>query len=240
MKWSNRLLALLVILLVAGILTSNMVLKNEYNKVDKTDIYWNYGKVLEQHFKYLKIEGGNNTKIIFEQSPNYSVRVLNDWQRYHNKLISTFVRNDTLFIKFIYAGKEGNEKNFMKYTTLVRIFSPQLLSVDGYSTNFEMDEIKQKNLNVKMSGKSIFEVESMMPNFDSLTIFEKDSARVIFEMSPEYQVSESFHVNKVNAQLNDFSFLDLGHSSIDSLNLIIAPNSGVILSGQSFNNSVRK
>ena len=103
MKWSNRLLILLVILLAAGLLTSNMVLKNEYNKVDKTDNYWNYGKILEQPFKYLRIEGGNNTKIIFEQSPNYSVRVLNYWQRYHNKLISTFVKEDTLFIKFIYG-----------------------------------------------------------------------------------------------------------------------------------------
>lgn len=240
MKWSNRLLMALVVLLIAGLLTSNMVLKNEYNKADKTDIYWNYGKVLEQPFKHLKIDGGNNTRIIFEQSPHYSVRVLDDWQRYHSKLIDAYVSNDTLFIKFVYTGREGNEKDFMKYTTLVRIFSPQLLSVEGYNTNFEMDEIKQGNIHVSMSGKSIFELESMMPDFDSLTIFEKDSSRVIFEMSPAYQGPGSFHINKTNAQLKDFSFLDLGHASIDSLNLSIAPKSGVLLSGQSFNNSTGK
>jgi len=235
MKWSNRLLMALLILLAGGILTSNMVLKNEYVKVDKTDNYWNYSKVLEQPFKHIKIEGGNNTKIVFEQSPHYSVRILNDWQRYHSSLVTSLVKNDTLFLKFIYTGKEGNEKNYMKYTTLVRIFAPQLLSVDGNNTNFEMDKMRQKNIAVSMSGKSVFELESMIPDLDSLTIFTKDSSGVVFEMSPEYKISESFHVNKIRAALKDVSFLHVGHASVDTLNLNIAPFAGIVLSGNSLN-----
>jgi hypothetical protein len=63
-------------MLVAGLLSSNMILKKEYDKVDKSDIYWTFGNILEQPFKYLKIKGGNITNIAFEQSSNYSVRVL--------------------------------------------------------------------------------------------------------------------------------------------------------------------
>ncbi|HUZ62031.1 MAG TPA: hypothetical protein VMU83_24870 [Hanamia sp.] len=63
MKLSSRILLSMLILLVAGLLLSNIVLKKEYNKIDKSDLHWNYTNVLTQHFKYLKIEGGNNTKI---------------------------------------------------------------------------------------------------------------------------------------------------------------------------------
>src|SRR6185503_11321865 len=169
MKWSSRILLSMLIILVAGLLLSNIILKNEYNKIDKSDLYWNYTNVLRQPFKYLKIEGGNITKIAFEQSKNYSVRVLNDWQRYHPELIKSSVKNDTLFIKFVHAGNNEYEKYWMKGTTLIRIFSPELLYVEGFNTNFEMFKLKQKSIAVDMSGKSIFEVESMIPDMDSIS-----------------------------------------------------------------------
>ena len=140
-----------------------------------------------QPFKYLKIEGGNSTKIAFEQSKNYSVRVLNDWERYHPELIKSYVKNDTLFINFVYNRNNQNEKDWMEWTTLVRIFSPELLSVEGFNTNFEMFKLKQKSITVNMSGKSKFEVESMIPEMDSINVVQRDSAAVEFEMSPDYK-----------------------------------------------------
>ena len=73
------------------LLSSNIILKKEYDKVDKTDIYWTYENVLQQPFKYLKITGGNGSRIAFEQSPKYSVRILQEWKRYHNGEIKTHV-----------------------------------------------------------------------------------------------------------------------------------------------------
>jgi hypothetical protein len=231
MKWSTRILITMLLVLVAGLLVSNMIFKKEYSKVDKNDLYWNYEKVLEQPFKYLKIEGGNITNIAFEQSSNCSVRVLNDWQRYHPKLIDTHVKNDTLFVKFIYAGNEGNEKLWMSWTTLVRIFSPELLYVEGFDTKFEMFRLNQKNINVNISGKSKFEAESLLPDLDTLNILQKDSSAVVFEMSPEYKKSESFRVKKVIAKIEGVSLLDIGHAQVDSLQLTIADTSGILLSG---------
>jgi len=187
MKLSSRILLSMLIIHMAGLLLSNIVLKKEYNKIDKSDLYWNYTSVLTQHFKYLKIEGGNITNIAFEQSKNFSVRVLNDWQRYNPELIQSLVKNDTLFIKFIYKSDNPNVKDWMKSTTLVRIFSPELLSVEGFNANFEMFKLKQKSIAVNMSGKSIFEVESMIPDMDSINVVQKDSASVEFEMSPDYK-----------------------------------------------------
>ncbi len=263
MKLSSRILLSMLIIIIAGLLLSNIVLKKEYDKIDKGDLHWNYTNVLTQHFKYLKIEGGNNTKIAFEQNKNCSVRVLNDWQRYHPELIQSFVKNDTLFIKFIHSGSNQNEKDWMKWTTLVRIFSPELLSVEGFNTDFEMFKLKQKSISVNMYGKSKFELESMIPNLDSINVIQKDSASVEFEMSPDYnskkredsvinkgvaihfgdntsppangggkiKSDEAMYIKSVNANLQGYSILDLGHAQIDSLQLKIADSSAIIVSG---------
>lgn len=261
MKLTSKILLVLLIVLIGGLLSSNIILKKEYNKVDKSDIYWTYEKVLEQQFKYLKITGGNITRIAFEQSPNYSVRILQEWKRYHGGEIKLHVTNDTLYINFDFIPANLYEDFWMKNTTSVRIFSPELLSVEGYNTNFEMFKLKQKSINVNISGKSSFEVESMLPGLDSVNISGKDSSEIVFEMSPDYKLvsstdvpqvvtfktknlgtgtytppqqiksNEAMSVNAVKADLQGYTLLDLGHAQIQSLQLQIADSSAIILSG---------
>ncbi len=190
MKLSTTILLVTMVLLVTAMFASNVLLKKEYDKVDKSDLYWTYIKILEQPFKHLKIEGGNVTNIAFEQSKNSSVRVAKNWDGYERGLVKTFVKNDTLFIKFSNTYRDQGEKQWMKYMTLVRIFSPQLLSVDGSDTDFGMFKLKQKSINVSLSGKSKFEVESYLYNFDTLNISQKDSSVVVFEMSPDLKTQD--------------------------------------------------
>ena len=231
MKFTSKILLALLVVLTGAVLSSNIILKKEYDKVDKSDIYWNYENVLQQPFKCLVIKGGNTTRIAFEQSPKYSVRILQEWQRYHNGSIKTQVSNDTLYIDFDFTTPIPYEIFWMQATTTVRIFAPELLSVNGFNTNFEMFKLKQKSMDVTISGKSKFEVESLIPDFDSLHISQKDSSEVVFEMSPDYKISESFHVKKVEAKVQGVSLLDIGHAQIDSLQLTIGDSSGIILSG---------
>ena len=220
MKFTSKVLLALLVVLFAGLLSSNIILKKEYDKVDKSDIYWNYERVLEQPFKYLKITGGNGTKIAFEQSPKYSVRVLQEWKRWHNGELKAHVKNDTLFINFDFIPANLYEKSWMKGITAVRIFAPQLLSVDGFNTNFEMFKLKQKSITVNMSGKSTFEVESMIPDMDSINVIQKDSASVEFEMSPDYKSKSEMDstVNKgVQIHLGDKTITpDAGLNEIKS------------------------
>jgi hypothetical protein len=248
MKLSSRILLAMLIILITGLLLSNIALKKQYNKIDKGDLYWNYTTVLNQPFKYLKIEGGNNTRIAFEQNKNCSVRVLNDWERNHPPLLQSVVKNDTLFLKFIYSSSNPGEKDWMKSTNLVRIFSPELLYVEGVNTNFEMYKVNQKSFHVDISGKSSFEVESFLPSLDSLTISQEDSSEVVFEMSPDYKSkkgedaigngfaneiksNEAMTINSLNAKVEGNSILDVGHAQIQSLQLNIADSSAIILSG---------
>lgn len=231
MKFTSKILLALLVVLIGAVLSSNIILKNEYDKVDKSDIYWNYKNVLQQPFKYLVIKGGNTTRIAFEQSSKYSVRILQEWQRYHNGEIKTYVSHDTLYINFDFKPAAGYETFWMQDATTVRIFSPELLVVNGFNTNFEMFKLKQKNISVNMSGKTKFEVESLIPNLDTLYISQRDSAVVVFEMSPDYKKSQTFHVKYVAADVKGVSVLDLGHGQIDSLQINIADSSGILLSG---------
>lgn len=252
MKSSTKILVTLLLLLLGELLSSNIILKREYDKADKSDIYWNYEKVLQQPFRYLKITGGNNTRIAFEQSPKYSVRILQEWKRYHHGEIKAHVTNDTLYINFDFIPSNPYEKIWMRGTTTVRIFSPELLSVDGVNTNFEMFKLDQKSMKVNIAGRSKFEVESINPNLDSISVFQKDSSEVIFEMSPDYQTiavtdpatvgvrtmftrqitsKESMSIHVVNANLQGYSLLDLGHAQVQSMHLNIADSSAIILSG---------
>jgi len=253
MKWSTRILYILLVILVAGLFVSNVTLKKEFQRIDKNDTFWNYGKISQEHFKYIKIEGGNITNIAFEQSPNCSVRILHDWQRVRPNPIETRVSNDTLYLKFTYVPGDEGEKNWMRWLTLVRVFSPELASVEGNNTNFSMFKLRQKNINVSMSGKSKFEVESFIPDLDTITVSQKDSAEIVFEMSPEYKQpigveksktrmmafpqdanqknNETFTVEKLNADLKGNTLLDVGRGRIREINLKITDSSAITLSG---------
>jgi hypothetical protein len=260
MKFTTRILVLIFVLLMAGLLSSNMILKKQYDAMDKSDIYWTYDKVLEQPFKYLNITGGNGTNIYYEPSAKPSVRLLQEWVLYHHGEVKASVRNDTLFLNFDYNPASPFEKAWLRVNTPLRIFSPELLSVTGNNTHFEMQKVKQKSINVNLTGKSQFEVESMSKTMDTVNIYQRDSSAIVFEISPEYLTNvvtdntrigfsannitqtnrnESMSINSVNADIGGHCLLDIGHAQIQSLQLHIQDSSAIILSGgalKKFNN----
>ncbi|MBV4355915.1 GIN domain-containing protein [Pinibacter aurantiacus] len=189
MKLSSKILLATFLLMIAAVLSSNMILKKQYDQIDKSDIYWTYDKILESPFRHLKITGGNSTNIYYEQSEKPSVRVSRDWVNYHGGHIKAEVKNDTLFLSFDQSPANGFEKFWLQNAEPVRIFSPELLSVTGNNTNFEMQKLRQKTLTVNMSGHSRFEVESLWPDMDSINITQRDSTKVVFEMSTDYRKS---------------------------------------------------
>ena len=231
MTLTTKLLLGILLLMTTGLFAANIYLKNAYDKTDKSDIYWTYGKILEQPFRHLSITGGNITKIAYEPNKTASVKVFKMWEGYEKGTAKAVVKNDTLFLNFPNTYNNLRERDYMKWTTIVRIFSPELLSVTGVDTKFEMFKTKQKSISVNLSGKSSFEIESMITDFDSLQVTARDSSAVVFEMSPDYKKTESFHVNYAKADIKGYSLLDLGHAQVDSLQMNIADSSAILLSG---------
>jgi hypothetical protein len=231
-KLSTVILIVLMICIVTGVFASIFTLKDVYNKRDKGDIYWNYNKILEKPFKYLKINGGNITNIIFEPSKNSSVRILNYWNPGAD-MVKAYVKHDTLYLTFKNKYNNLGEKYWMQREILVRVFAPLLLSVEGSDTNFELQKMKQGNFNISLKGKSRLEVETYARNIDSLKVIQRDSSQVIFEVSPDLRGSQTMHFNHVSANITGSSILDVGRSYIDNIKLNLSDSSAVILSGKS-------
>jgi hypothetical protein len=261
MKLTTRILLGVFMLMIAGLVVSNLILKRQYNSIDKSDLYWTYNKVLDSPFKYLSITGGNGTNIFYEQSERPSVRLSQEWVAYHHGAIKADIRNDTLFLNFNYMPPNLFEKFYLQYAAPVRIFSPELLSVTGVNTNFEMQKLKQKSISVNISGKSKFEVESMFPEMDSINVTQSDSSSVVFEMSPDYRkqlspnqqegkiifhnaedvavtykdpkdgFDETMSFNSVTAKITGHSILDIGHAQVKNFSLDVSDSSAIVLSG---------
>jgi hypothetical protein len=224
----------MLLLFIAGLFASNTLLKNELKRLDKNDRYWNFVRILEQPFSHLKITGGNITNIAFEPNPQPSVRVSKDWiasDTGKDWPIQASVQNDTLFLNVPNTYKTLSDKNWLRYNVIVRVFSPQLLSVNGMDTKFEMFKMHQKSISVNMAGKSEFELESMIQQLDTLRLEMRDSSAIVFEMSPDFKKSSFFHIKSVDARLQGTSILGLGFAQIDSLALAIADSSAVVISG---------
>jgi hypothetical protein len=121
----------------------------------------------------------------------------------------------------------------MQNRVLVRLFSPQLLAIDGSDTNFELQKLKQASISIHLKGKSKLEVETYDRNFDTLKVSQRDSSQVIFEMSPDLKGSPMMHFKNVSADMTGYTLLDIGRSYADHVKLNLSDSSAVILSGKS-------
>jgi hypothetical protein len=196
MKLTTKILSFILLLIIAGLISSNMILKKQYDAIDKSDVYWTYNKVLEQPFKHLYITGGNDTHIFYEQSEKSSVRLLQEWVSDRHGEVKASIKHDTLFLTFDYVPANPYEKYILENSAPVRIFSPELLSVTGKDINFEMHRLRQKNITANIMGKSQFEVETLDPEMDSVVVNQSDSSAVKFEISPDYRKKTSDHAQK--------------------------------------------
>src|SRR4249919_3973232 len=126
MKLTSKILMLIFLLLIAGLFSSNMILKKQYDAIDKEDNYWTYNKVLEQPFTHLHITGGNGTNIYYEQSSKPSVRLLQEWVKYQGGSVKASVNNDTLYLNFDFMPANLFDKFWLQNAAPVRLFSPEL------------------------------------------------------------------------------------------------------------------
>jgi hypothetical protein len=232
MKLTTKILAGMLIILIAGLFISNISIRHEFQKrQDQEDVYWNYDNILEQPFSHLVIHGGKLTWLSYEPSAQPSVRVYKNWDGYERGLVKARVSGDTLYLYVSDSIPDRNERDWLARNTTVRLFSPVIHSISGFDTRIEFFKMKPTSLYIDMSGKSKFEIESLVPRFDSIRVRERDSSEVVFELSPEIGGSRSFAIPYLEADLQDQTFLDVGRAQIDSLRLIVADSSGVLLSG---------
>jgi hypothetical protein len=233
MKISSATLLILLGLYISCLFVSIVLIKGQYDKIDKSDPYWNFTKLKEGMFHHLKIDGGNVTKISFTPSPHGSIGILNYWDQRMNGRIETAILNDTLYLRIQQRSISPEERDWMSRRALISISCPDLLSVNGMNTNLDIYKLKERNLTIGLGGRSRLEVESYIPDFDSLSVLQRDSSQVVFEMSEEIRTSGIMHAKALYAKVQGHSILDVGHFQIGALHQSIDDSAAIILSGNS-------
>jgi hypothetical protein len=231
MKKSSLILLILAAVFMVSLIGSDLILKNKYDQIDKSDPFWNYTKLNTGVFHHVSISGSNVTRTSFIPGPNGFLGVLNYWEKELRSRIESIISNDTLFIKFKERTDPPNIRNWMKTRVLVAISCPELISVNAFNANLDLFRLKQKNLSVNLTGRSAMEVESYNPDFDSLFVNQKDTSRLEFEMSEELKGSGIMHAKWIEARLQNRSLLDVGHFQIENMRQSVGDSAGIILSG---------
>ncbi|NCD68807.1 hypothetical protein [Mucilaginibacter agri] len=236
LKLSTMILLVTLILITVGLFATNLALKNKYDKLDKNDKYWDYKTILSQPFKHVKVTGGNVTQIEFEPSNKPAVRVSDYWKEYKkDTTVRAYVKDDTLYISLAETSKDAGVKDWQRSNSLVRIFSPELLSVDGSDVTMILSDIKQKNLNVNLTGRSNLFIHTLNNNFDTFNIVQRDSCVTNFEMSDDYKGPKKINFQHIKADVFDHSSLNIRNGYADDFKLNMSDSSFVMLSGKSIN-----
>lgn len=231
MKKSSLMLTILLGIFIVCLVGTDLILKNEYNKIDKTDPFWNYTKLSKGSFHHLKLMNGNVTKIGFIPSPHASIGILDRWVHAADGRVKTRITEDTLFVDVEKRDEGNGVKDWMRNHTLITITCPELWSVTASNTNLNVDKLNQKTISMDVSGRSRVEVESYKPDFDSISVHQRDSTEVIFEMADDIKSSGAMSLKTLYANVQNRSLLDVGHFRIQSLHQTIGDTSGIILSG---------
>jgi hypothetical protein len=124
-----------------------------------------------------------------------------------------------------------NLRDWMKNRVLIAISAPEIYSVRANNANMDMYKMKQKNLAINLSGVSRMEVESYIPDFDSLSTVQSDSTVLKFEMADELGSYKILHARAVYSSIHGYSILDVGHFQIQSFHPIIGDSSAIVVSG---------
>jgi hypothetical protein len=233
MKKSSLILIVLLVLFSISIVGSVFIFKNQYNQIDKTDPFWNYKKLAKGAFHHINLTGTNFTQISFIPSPRGSIGILSFTEDFIKDRVKASISADTLFVEVEHRNDNPGRRDWMKYHVLIAISCPELLSVNAVNSNLDIYKLKQRILSVQLSGKSKMEVESNIPDFDSLSVRQKDSTQLKFEMSEDIKSSGVMYTKALYAQVHGYSILDVGHFQMQSLHSDVDDTAAIILSGSS-------
>src|ERR1700676_1940595 len=131
MKKSSLILIIIFGLFNICLVGSVLILKEQYNLIDKTDPFWNYAKLAKGDFHHVVLTGGNITKIFFIPGPHGSIGLLNYTEQVMNNRVQATISDDTLFVLVKQRNDPPGTRNWIKSHVLIAISCPELLSVNA-------------------------------------------------------------------------------------------------------------
>lgn len=197
LKLSTQLLIGVALSAVISSFISGSILRKQYDKIDKTNKYWYYQKIVDQPFKHIKILqnafSGDTLNTLpatsgmlrFEKGNDYSVlsnktSYGSRWNMEEGDTLSCKVLNDTLFIYSPHYTTYSNNGKDISYDLVLT--APHLESVTCLNVGTEITGLHQDSMHFDLSGRSYLEFRNDYANMNLIKANIRD--RAVLELSP--------------------------------------------------------
>ena len=222
MKTSNRLLLGLLVVVFVAIGATAMVLKAEFEKIDKGDPFYGYTLESPPPFRAVKLTGNYQRLVQVQPSSEYAIRM----DKHSKNGVTWDVSGDTLIVSFDFPTKP--QPNFYYYYTIYRrsagvyITLPDLSSLTTQGITTKLTEWQQDSLQLATQGnqrgvmltKNQINRLSATTTHGGLIFLESDNAIAYAQVS-----------------VQDSSAFTVKYSAVDSLALQMDSTASVELPG---------
>ena len=218
MKASNILLTAIFSFIFLASIGSNLILKNEYDKIDRTDRFSEYDKEALKPFKYVKLQGKAIGLTAIQQGTSYEMRIIVD-----HKYLSWKNVGDTLEVTYKrdWNGAKIGPDRLSESTPSIYIMAPKISGVTSVENNYLLKGWKNSDISLHQNNGVIMLSDNYLNNLTARLYSESylriDGSNKINNSNIEVRDSSTLHVEK-----NIFKSF---HTSFDSSAVITLPGS---------------
>lgn len=218
MKKSNIYLSVVGIVIITGMFITNSILKNEYQKIDITDVYKNYISVTTESYSVLDISGSNGYPIEITQHKTDDIKVLRSRLNHFKKTL----RNDTLFVEFTGSNIPMQQRYNNDTPAGIIIHKNSLQSLISTNTHNKMSGFTNQNLEVTLFGTSLLEMRNS--NLKTMKIDMRNKSQIAFSEENSIDSLSLKMMNTSVASLQKIYFRTIHHTLSDSITLVLSNN----------------
>jgi hypothetical protein len=216
MKKSNLFLMTLGLITIVGMFITNVLLKNEYVKIDLTDPYKNYISVPAESYSVLDISGSNGYPIEIVHKKTNDIKVL----RSRLDHFKSNLRNDTLFIQFTGSNIPMDQRYHSSTPAGIVIEKNTLTTIVSTNTHNRISGFTNQDLKLVLKGNSLMEVNNC--DINTMEIDTRNSSQIDFANENRVDSLVLKMANKSAASLQKIDFRTINHTLSDSITLVLS------------------
>jgi hypothetical protein len=165
MKTSNILLLVTVSLFLLVTLCSNLVLKKQFDAIDKKDPFYGFSREPIKPFHYIRLQGKGFGLTEIAPGPKTEIRMITNPQ-----YLDWNVSGDTLIVTYKADGDQGYQYrgSAFGYRPSIYITTPQLKGIVSDNIKCKVSNYKLEDLFIDQKGDGIFLNGSSIENLTAI------------------------------------------------------------------------
>ena len=211
-----------MLLVMGTMICSNIILRNQYESIDKDNEFWEFQSENILNFKHISIKGGNKINISIIEKPN------NNSILFRNKvkdLVNYYVKNDTLYIDFDERLSTLNLRKIRNKITIIVLFE-KINSLITSNSSLNLKLKKTNKINIEVANYSNLMIGSGNFIIDSLKVLTKGRSFVNFDTS----IVKNLDINVI-----ENGSIDLRQIVSKKANILVDSTSSITMDSGMFN-----